>query len=106
MIDEFVLEIGRDLTAKAKEEIVMLKGKIALITGSTSGIGLGIAEALAAKGCNIVLNGFGEMGWRNYMLPISKTKRRKFIIREINQCDLITLIAIYILNKVYPVGIR
>ncbi|RWM09838.1 3-hydroxybutyrate dehydrogenase [Mesorhizobium sp.] len=38
----------------------MLKGKTALITGSTSGIGQGIAEAFAAKGCNIVLNGFGD----------------------------------------------
>ena len=35
-------------------------GKTALITGSTSGIGLGIAEAFAAQGANIVLNGFGE----------------------------------------------
>ena len=38
----------------------MLKGKTALITGSTSGIGLGIAHALAAQGANIVLNGFGD----------------------------------------------
>ncbi|RWM26188.1 3-hydroxybutyrate dehydrogenase [Mesorhizobium sp.] len=38
----------------------MLKGKTALITGSTSGIGQGIAEAFAAKGCNVVLNGFGD----------------------------------------------
>lgn len=38
----------------------MLKDKCALITGSTSGIGLGMAKALAAQGCNIVLNGFGE----------------------------------------------
>ncbi len=38
----------------------MFKGKTALVTGSTSGIGRGIAEALAAQGCNIILNGFGE----------------------------------------------
>jgi 3-hydroxybutyrate dehydrogenase len=40
----------------------MLKGKVALITGSTSGIGLGIAEALAAEGVNLVINGLGDAG--------------------------------------------
>lgn len=39
----------------------MLKGKTALITGSTSGIGFGIAKALASQGANIVLNGFGDV---------------------------------------------
>src|SRR3954470_24046399 len=39
----------------------MLKGKTALVTGSTSGIGLGLAKALARQGANIVLNGFGDV---------------------------------------------
>jgi len=38
----------------------MLKGKSALVTGSTSGIGLGIARAMAAQGANITINGFGD----------------------------------------------
>ena len=38
----------------------LLKGKTALVTGSTSGIGQGIAELYAAEGANVVLNGFGD----------------------------------------------
>ena len=37
----------------------MLKGKVAVITGSTSGIGLAIASSLAAAGADVMLNGFG-----------------------------------------------
>ena len=39
---------------------MFLKGKTALITGSTSGIGLGYARALAAQGANVMINGFGD----------------------------------------------
>jgi 3-hydroxybutyrate dehydrogenase len=40
--------------------VIMLKGKTALVTGSTSGIGLGYARALAGQGANVTLNGFGN----------------------------------------------
>ena len=47
------------LKSQAARDARHLVGKVALVTGSTSGIGLGIARALAAAGANVVLNGFG-----------------------------------------------
>jgi 3-hydroxybutyrate dehydrogenase len=41
---------------------MMLKGKTSIVTGSTSGIGRGIATALAAEGCALMLNGYGDPG--------------------------------------------
>lgn len=46
----------------------MLKGKSVLVTGSTSGIGKGIAEAFAGAGCNLVINGFGDAEETNAFL--------------------------------------
>ena len=40
----------------------MLKGRAALVTGSTRGIGQAIARALVVEGCNVMLNGFGDVG--------------------------------------------
>ena len=39
---------------------MFLKGKSAIVTGSTSGIGLAYAKALAAEGASVVINGFGD----------------------------------------------
>jgi 3-hydroxybutyrate dehydrogenase len=59
MLQELSLDPVADFRPPAGETR-SLSGKVALVTGSTSGIGLGIARALAAAGANVVLNGFGE----------------------------------------------
>jgi 3-hydroxybutyrate dehydrogenase len=45
-----------------REKAVFLKGKTAIVTGSTSGIGLAYARAFAAEGATVVINGFGDPG--------------------------------------------
>ncbi len=60
----------------------MLNGKTALVTGSTSGIGLGIATRLAAEGANIVLNGFGERAEVERIAAELKAKHRVAVIYD------------------------
>ncbi|MDO9263115.1 MAG: SDR family NAD(P)-dependent oxidoreductase, partial [Desulfosalsimonadaceae bacterium] len=54
---------------------MMLKGKSVLVTGSTSGIGKGMAEAFAGAGCNIMINGFGDAEEINSFLKDMKVKK-------------------------------
>lgn len=54
----------------------MLTGKNAIVTGSTSGIGLAIAHSLAGAGCNILLNGFGDKSAINKEIANFKEKYR------------------------------
>jgi 3-hydroxybutyrate dehydrogenase len=53
------LKMNIRIKSQAADDTRMLDGRVALVTGSTSGIGLGIARALAAAGASVVLNGFG-----------------------------------------------
>jgi 3-hydroxybutyrate dehydrogenase len=47
---------------RKEENVMTLRSRSAVVTGSTSGIGLGIARALAKEGANVLINGFGEPG--------------------------------------------
>jgi 3-hydroxybutyrate dehydrogenase len=54
------IEVNEIMTATNPVNAAALKGRTAIVTGSTSGIGLGIAQALARAGANVALNGFGD----------------------------------------------
>ena len=57
---------------------MFLKGKSAIVTGSTSGIGLAISRALAAEGADIMMNGFGDAG---AIAALQAETRAKFGVR-------------------------
>lgn len=57
-----------------------LQGKTALVTGSTSGIGLGIAQTLANAGAQVILNGFGDVDAA--INAVSRMGKRLAIMRQ------------------------
>jgi 3-hydroxybutyrate dehydrogenase len=62
-----------------------LSGKTALVTGSTSGIGLGIAKALIGQGANLVMNGFGDVDLaRAELTALAKKKKAKVLYHPAN----------------------
>ena len=64
-----------------------LEGKTALVTGSTSGIGLGIAQVLARAGASIVLNGFGDPGRH----PLEQLERfvGRYLLDLVEDCAIV-----------------
>ena len=70
--------------------MVVLEKKVALVTGSTSGIGLGIARGLASRGCRILLSGFAD----ETLLKTLQTEFSESV--QANSCFCITTVALYV----------
>ena len=59
-MDSSTISAPATVTATMPQRMASLRGRVAVVTGSTSGIGLGVARALAAAGADVMLNGFGD----------------------------------------------
>jgi len=69
MLDEMTKSQTKPAPRATRAPSASLAGKVAVVTGSTSGIGLAIARGLAAEGCAVMLNGLGDAG------EIERTRR-------------------------------
>ena len=82
-----------------------LNGKTALVTGSTSGIGLGIALSLAKAGANLILNGFGDASAVITLLAVTGLTHRE-AYKDIFGITLIKTLAVFVvIGTFYATGI-
>ncbi|XP_041358969.1 D-beta-hydroxybutyrate dehydrogenase-like isoform X2 [Gigantopelta aegis] len=84
-----------------------MEGKTALVTGSTSGIGLGIANHLAEKGCNLILTGLGEQHLIDSIIADFKKKykgRVDFVPANLSDTNSIAELCTQV-SAIYPEGV-
>lgn len=73
---------------QTKDEVSLLSGKVAFITGGTSGIGLAIAKRFVASGCKVVICGSNEKKLQNVLASLSDSvKGIQFDVSDVQACD-------------------
>jgi 3-hydroxybutyrate dehydrogenase len=81
----------------------ILAGRVALVTGSTSGIGLGVARALAAAGAHVMLNGFGaadEIARTRDAIESEHSVRARYSAADMSSPSAIGALAVFLASEV------